>query len=115
MTGRITRERDRLGGKTLKGEQFCSMEKMSHLDKVSLLENAGFFHYAPSGCKVPSSLSMEDTSSHGHIEKPEAALFWKFEISTSSLAMQVLLSASVVFSRSLVACSAQNFANVHWP
>jgi hypothetical protein len=88
---------------------------MSHLDKVSLLENAGFFHYAPSGCKVPSSLSMEDTSSHGHIEKPEAALFWKFGISTSSLAMQVLLSASVVFSRSLVTCSAQNFANVHWP
>jgi hypothetical protein len=47
--------------------------------------------------KSPSSLSMEDTSSHGHIEKLKAALFWKFGISTSSLAMQVLLFASGYF------------------
>jgi hypothetical protein len=38
---------------TLTGEQFWLMEKMSHLDKVSLLDNAGFLHYAPSGCKIP--------------------------------------------------------------
>jgi hypothetical protein len=107
MTGRRTRERDRIGGKTLTGEQFWLMEKMSHLDKVSLLDNAGFLPYAPSGCKIPSSLSMEDTSSHGHIEKPKAALFWKFGISTSILAMQVLLFASGVFSRALFTCSAQ--------